>query len=349
MNFNDSKIADILVKKIRSLAAGMDEVRLMELCGTHTMTIARHGLRHLLPENIKLLSGPGCPVCVTTQKEIDEAVALAEKGITVTCFGDMLRVKGSVKSLEDAKTCGCDVKVVYSISDARRLAEDNPGREVSHMAIGFETTTPPTAIEVQNAPDNFSVLSCHKLFPPAMKALLDSEVKIDGFINPGHVSSIIGLAPYEEFKVPQVVAGFEALDVLAAIEMLLQMIKDGKTGVVNEYSRVVKPVGNLKAQRVMHDVFDVVDVSWRGFPVIPKSGLVFKKGYSRYDARKKYNLKIKEKPESNRGCRCGEVLRGIIPPRECPLFAKACNPEKPCGPCMVSIEGACHNTFKYER
>ncbi|MCX6695386.1 MAG: hydrogenase formation protein HypD [Candidatus Altiarchaeota archaeon] len=353
MNFNDGKIAKAIVKKIKAESQGLGRVRFMELCGTHTMTVARNGIRAMLPENVELLSGPGCPVCVTTQREIDEAVELAKKDCVVCCFGDILRVRGSVKSLEEVKTSGADVRVVYSVSDSRRIAEQNPQKGVVHMAIGFETTAPSTACELSGAPENFSVLCCHRLFPPAMRLLLESGVKIDGFINPGHVSAVIGLREYEkmaiEYKIPQVVAGFESLDVLAAVEMLVGMVREGDAEVRNEYSRVVRPEGNMRAQEMIKESFDVFDVKWRGFPVIKNSGLELKRRYDGFNARRKFSLNVREKPDETRGCRCGEVMRGLINPKDCPLFNVKCNPETPAGACMVSIEGACQNAYRYER
>jgi len=351
--FRDKETAKKVCRKIKEVADTLNQVKLMHVCGTHEDTITRYGIRSLLPGNVEVISGPGCPVCVTTTREIDEALALAEKDLIVTTFGDMLKVPGSKGSLEYAKADGADVRVVYSISDSTRIAVDNPDRKVVHIAIGFETTAPSTAAELKTAPENFSILCCHRTIPQAMELLLSSgDVKVNGFIDPGHVSTIIGLNPYrpltEKFKVPQVIAGFEPLDVLFAILMLVEMIKNGKAEVRNEYSRVVRDEGNPKALRVMNDVFKPCDVEWRGFPTIPGSGLELRQGFNQYDARKKFNIKIKPVKEPA-GCRCGDILKGLIYPDECPLFAKVCNPKKPVGPCMVSGEGACAIVYKYGR
>lgn len=350
LNFRDKNLALKLSEKIKK-EAPCKEIKIMEVCGTHTQVIEQFGIRQLIPENIELLSGPGCPVCVTSTREIDEAIELAKKDITITTFGDMLRVRGSRKSLNDMKTEGRDVRIVYSISDSVKIAREHPEKEVVHIAIGFETTAPSTACELLLAPENFSVLSCHRLIPPAMEFLLSSEkVQIDGFICPGHVSTIIGVTPYqrmsEKFSVPQVIAGFEPIDVLIAIEMLLEMLNRGEVEVKNEYTRIVRPEGNLKAKEVMNKVFHLSNVDWRGFPEIKKSGLKLRKKFSRYDARKKFKIKVK-KPKEPKGCICGKVLKGISSPRECKLFGKVCNPENPVGPCMVSSEGSCGIVYRY--
>jgi len=319
----------------------------MHVCGTHEFAIVHHGLRDLLPDNIELIAGPGCPVCVTAAREIDEAVELAKREKLVTTFGDMFRVPGSSASLADAKTDGADVRIVYGIADAVKTARKNPTREVIHVAIGFETTAPTTAAEIlREPPENFSLLTCHRLIPPAMEFLLNSgESKIDGFICPGHVSTIIGSKPYDpiskRFKVPQVVAGFEPIDVLLGVLMLLRQIRDGRAEVENQYTRAVRPEGNEVAQRKMREVFEVVGKPWRGFPVIPQSALKLREEFERCDARKRFDIEVGEAPEFAAGCRCGEVLRGLIKPPECPLFLGACTPDSPHGPCMVSFEGTC--------
>lgn len=354
-DYRNKDIAAGLVEKIKGVASKLGNVTLMELCGTHTQVVGQYGIKSLLPDSVRLLSGPGCPVCVTTNREIDEAIALTEKQDTIVCsFGDLMRVRGSNdRSLSDARSSELDARVVYSISDAKKIAVENPGREVVHVAIGFETTAPSTACEIlDGVPDNFSVLSCHRLFPPAMEALLqDKDARVNGFINPGHVSTIIGLKDYErlgeEYMVPQVVAGFEPLDVMAAILMLLEMTKNGDHSVKNEYTRVVKTDGNLKALKAMDKIFDTVDLRWRGFPVIKNSGLVLKKKYGQYDARQKFDLHVEDTVDDLGGCRCGDVLKGKIGPQECPLFRKQCNPNNPMGPCMVSTEGTCGITYKY--
>jgi len=337
--------------RIKGVAKNLDHAKIMHVCGTHEDTITRYGIRSLLPENVEVISGPGCPVCVTTGREIDEAIALADKGLTVTTFGDMLKVPGSEDSLEGVKAKGGNVRVVYSITDSASIAAENPDKEVVHIAIGFETTAPSTAAELKTAPENFSVLCCHRTIPNAMELLLSSgDVKVNGFIDPGHVSAIIGLGPYrpltEKFNVPQVIAGFEPLDVLFGILLILEMMEKGKAEVRNEYSRVVKDEGNPKALGIMDEVFQPCDVRWRGFPVIPGSGLELKEEFSQYDARKKFDIKVKDSGEPA-GCRCGDILRGLIRPEGCPLFGKGCAPDKPVGPCMVSNEGACAIAYKF--
>ncbi|HEX54742.1 MAG TPA: hydrogenase formation protein HypD [Candidatus Altiarchaeales archaeon] len=350
--FRDKSIAKRLSGRIRKISKGMGHIKIMHVCGTHEYTITRFGIRSLLPENIEVISGPGCPVCVTTTREIDEAILLSKnEDVIVTTFGDMLRVPGSESSLVDAKSRGCDVRVVYSISDAVEIARENSRREVIHVAIGFETTSPSTAVEIKNAPENFSILNCHRLIPPAMEFLMErGNVKINGFINPGHVSTIIGLRPYykisEKYNVPQVIAGFEPNDVLFAILILLDMIKNGEFEVRNEYSRVVREEGNLRAIKAINEVFKPSDVKWRGFPEIPGSGLKLRNRFLKYDAREKFDINLRNSKEP-KGCRCGDILKGTIHPRECPLFSKICIPENPIGPCMVSMEGACAIAYRY--
>jgi hydrogenase expression/formation protein HypD len=349
-DFRDRELALKASREINNISNALGKVKIMHVCGTHEDTITRFGIRSLLPENVEVISGPGCPVCVTTIREVDEVIYLARQGITITTFGDMFRVPGSYGSLADAKADGNDIRVVYSITDAGKIARENSKDEIVHMAIGFETTAPSTAVEIRNSPENFSILSCHRLIPPAMEFLLkEGDVKVDGFINPGHVSTIIGLEPYrpiaKRYKIPQVVAGFEPLDMLFAILMLLRMIRDGSSDVKNEYTRIVREKGNVNATEVMNSIFEKCDVEWRGFPVIEKSGLKLRGRFSEHDARKRFEIKVKPSRDPD-GCRCGDVLKGLIYPGECPLFGKACNPKKPIGPCMVSSEGACSIAYK---
>jgi hydrogenase expression/formation protein HypD len=349
----DRETAKRISKKIAEISKNMGSVKLMHVCGTHEDTVTRFGIRSLLPENIEIISGPGCPVCVTTAREIDEAIYLARMGATVTTFGDMLKVPANTSSLSDTKAEGSDVRVVYSVTDSVKIARKNPKKEVVHIAVGFETTAPSTAIALENAPENFYVLCCHRLIPPAMEFLLSSgDVRLDGFIDPGHVSTIIGLNPYrpvsDRFKIPQVIAGFEPLDVLFSVLMLLRMIRNKEYEVRNEYSRIVKNEGNPRAINAMSRVFEHCDIKWRGFPEIPDSGIALRDGFSEYDVRKKFEIKVKESKEP-KGCRCGDVLKGVIYPGECPLFGKKCSPENPVGPCMVSGEGACMIAYKYGR
>jgi hydrogenase expression/formation protein HypD len=349
--FRDRRIAEKITAKIRALSEGNDPVRLMHVCGTHEDAITKAGIRSLLPKNVEIISGPGCPVCVTTAREIDEAIALAKAGATITSFGDMMKVPGSASSLADAKGEGSDVRIVYSITDAVKIAKEKPGKEVVHIGIGFETTAPSSAVELLDAPKNFYVLSCHRTIPPAMDYLLsEGDTKIDGFIDPGHVSAIIGMMPYralsEKYEIPQVVAGFEPVDVLYGVLLLLEMIKEKDCGVRNEYSRVVKEEGNKKALEVLEKVFAPCDVKWRGFPEIPGSGLAIREEYMEHDARVKFQIDVKDSPEP-RGCICGKILKGISYPAQCPLFGKRCTPDSPVGPCMVSGEGSCHIAYRY--
>ncbi len=271
----EEEVAREVADKIKKISAGMGKVKLMHVCGTHEDTITRYGIRGLLPDNLEVISGPGCPVCVTTQREIDEAIKLSQiDEAIITTFGDMIRVPGSEKTLDDAKADGADVRIVYSPMDSTKIARENPGREVIHIAIGFETTAPTTAVELKNAPENFSVLCCHRTIPEPMDLLLSTgDVKVQGFIDPGHVSTIIGVNAYkplsEKYRIPQVIAGFEPLDVLFSIYIILSMIRKKDYGVRNEYTRVVTDEGNIKAQEAMKEVYKKIDVEWRGFPTIP--------------------------------------------------------------------------------
>jgi hydrogenase expression/formation protein HypD len=351
-----------IIKLIKETAHKIGRnVNLMEVCGTHTQAVARHGIRQLMPKNIKLISGPGCPVCVTAQEDIDAIVSLALAGVPVATYGDMLRVPGHFGSLDQAREKGAKVFSVYSTEDALELQKEYP--DLVFFGLGFETTAPMTAYAVKKG---LAVYSTHKLFLPAMKALLEiGELKIDGYICPGHVSTIIGVEPYKEMKVPQVITGFEADDILVAIFMLLKQIKEGRAEVENEYLRSVRSSGNPKAYKAIFDVFEVKGGNWRGFGVIPNSGLEIKKKYKAQDAKIKYKNIIKKStignpPASSRkasragrqstignACRCGEIIRGLKKPKDCPLFKKACIPEKPFGPCMVSVEGACNVEYRY--
>ncbi|MDI6884018.1 MAG: hydrogenase formation protein HypD [Hadesarchaea archaeon] len=350
--FRDRDLAARILHEIREFAPER-RVKFMHVCGSHEVTITRFGLRSLLPEWLEVMSGPGCPVCVTHTAEIDESIELATQGYLVTTFGDMFWVPGTQSSLARAKTDGADVRIVYSVEDAIEVARRNPSREVVHVAIGFETTAPTTASELlRKPPKNFSLLVCHRLIPPAMQFLLESgEVALDGFICPGHVSTIIGSKPYEplseRYKVPQVIAGFEPIDVLLGIWMLLKQLREGRREVEIEYTRSVRPRGNEIAQEKMREVFEVVDKRWRGLPVIPKSAFELKREFVDYDARKKFGVLVKESVDFAKGCRCGEVLRGVIHPSECPLFGKACTQEHPMGPCAVTSEGACNVAMKF--
>ncbi|MBU7018107.1 MAG: hydrogenase formation protein HypD [Theionarchaea archaeon] len=343
-----------IVAAIKDLAQKLPHMKFMHVCGTHEQSIVQYGLRYVIPEHVEVIAGPGCPVCITPKYDIDTAVFLAKKGLTLTTFGDMYRVP-STESLSDAKSKGLDIRIVYSISNALEMAHKNPEKEVVHFGIGFETTAPTTALAVQDAPENFSVLCCHRLIPPALLFLLGlGEIDIQGFIDPGHVSTIIGVKPYEiiseQYKVPQVVAGFEAADLLMGILLLLKQVKEGRNEVENEYTRVVKEEGNILAQKVMDDVFEVVDADWRALPRIPMSGYEISKKYEESNARKKFEDILGEftfDAREPKGCRCGEVLRGLVYPAECPLFRNVCTPVNPVGPCMVSREGSCNIQYRY--
>ncbi|HID20226.1 MAG TPA: hydrogenase formation protein HypD [Methanophagales archaeon] len=351
--YRNEALAKQIQEKLKDLNLNL---RLMHVCGTHQDTLVRFGLNSMLKEvGVEVRPGPGCPVCVTTAKEIEEAILLAKSGKVVATFGDMFRVPGESQSLGDVKAEGFDVRIVYSITDCISIAEKT-NKDVVFFSIGFETTTSATASAVlNNPPANFSILSAHRLIPPAMEALINmGELKIDGFINPGHVSTIIGEKAYEfiskRYKVPQVIAGFEPLDVLIGVYMLAMQIIRGEAKVENEYTRVVKPEGNEKAQHVMDEVFEPFDISWRGFPVIPNTGLKLRGEFEDYDARRRYEDELSELREDYKepaGCRCGEILRGLVYPDECPLFGKVCTPQHPVGPCMVSREGSCNIMLRY--
>jgi hydrogenase expression/formation protein HypD len=333
-------------------------VRLMEVCGTHTVAVFRNGIRSLLPENISLLSGPGCPVCVTSTRDMDIAIEISRQpGLTMTTFGDMIRVPGSETSLGGAKAEGADVRVVYSPLDALGIAMEEKGRKVVFFATGFETTSPLVAATVMNAVkdgvDNFFIHSVHKLVPPALAALMDSgEANVDGLMLPGHVSAIIGSRPYEyvseKYRVPSVITGFGPLDILEGILMLLAQIHSGRPSVQIQYGSAVKEDGNPRAVAIMNEVFRVTEVNWRGIGSLPESGLALRDKYTSSDITGAFEIPfdIPERPEP-KGCSCGEVLRGIKTPTECPLFARSCTPENPVGACMVSSEGSCAAYYRY--
>ncbi|MEM2943656.1 MAG: hydrogenase formation protein HypD [Methanomassiliicoccales archaeon] len=351
--YRDRELAKQIIRKIADLKV---EAMFMHVCGTHQDTLVRYGLQSLLEEvGIEIRQGPGCPVCVTTAREIEEAMTIAKAGITLAVFGDILAVPTPNGSLADLRAEGCDIRVVYSIDEAVKIA--TTGKEVVFMAIGFETTAPTTASTIFSQPPlNFSILSSHRLIPPALRTILDmGEIRVSGLIQPGHVSAIIGLKQYEDiarlYKIPQVVAGFEPLDLLVGIYMLAKQVKEGTSAVENEYSRVVRPQGNQKALSLISEVFKTVDREWRGFPIISESALELKDKYDDYNARKKYEniLANVSTEEFILGCRCGEVLRGLMKSKECPLFGKQCTPKNPLGPCMVSREGSCNITYRYSQ
>jgi len=345
---------DKLLDKIKEIAFLIKkDINIMEVCGTHTQAVARYGIKQLVPKNIRLTTGPGCPVCVTAQDDIDAIVNLALNGIPVAAYGDMMRVPGFFGSLDEARSKGAKVFDVYSTEDALTLRKRYP--DLVFFGLGFETTTPMTAYAIKHG---LIVYSTHKLFLPAMRALLrEQELKIDGFLNPGHVSAIIGVGPYQDMDIPQVIAGFEAEDILVAVYMLLRQITEGRREVENEYLRSVTTQGNTAAKGIIFDVFDIGEGNWRGFGAIPKSGLEIKKKYQKYDAKVKYkniifkNLKIKrlKNLKIQNACKCGEIIRGLKNPQDCPMFKASCRPERPFGPCMVSSEGACNVEYMYEQ
>lgn len=332
-------------------------VRLMEVCGTHTVAFLRAGLGSLVPEGLSLISGPGCPVCVTSAQDIAAACLLAEQpGVVVTTFGDMVRVPAGGHSLEATRAEGAEVRVVTSALESLEMARQRPQAKVVFLGIGFETTAPSVAATIKAAAregvDNYFVFVAHKLIPPAMEALLSAgEVALDGYICPGHVSAIIGAQAYERlaerFRVPCVIAGFEPADLMSAMCAAAEMVARSEWGVRNEYRRVVRWEGNGKARAVMEEVFQVGQVVWRGLGVIPDSGLQLREQYARFDARRAFDLSVAERGGDAPGCRCGEVLRGLIRPRECPLFGAACTPATPQGACMVSSEGTCCAHYRY--
>ncbi|MFH1046210.1 MAG: hydrogenase formation protein HypD [Candidatus Omnitrophota bacterium] len=332
------------------------KIKLMEVCGTHTMAIAKAGIKKLLPENIELISGPGCPVCVTAQEDIDRAIAIArQKDVIMTTFGDMLRVPGSQGSLEAAKRAGADVRVLYSCLDALEIARQNPAKQVVFLGVGFETTAPTVALTILQAKkeglSNFSVLSYFKVIFPALSALAQSKkVRVNGFICPGHVSVITGSAPYESiarrYKIPCVITGFDEGDLLKGIKRLIDNIKRRSFKVDIEYSRAVTKKGNAKARRIIDAVFTINDARWRGLGIIRKSGLRMKKDLEQFNAEKKFPVQV-TRVKDPQGCVCAEVLQGIKSPNACRLFAKKCTPQTPIGPCMVSSEGSCAAFYKY--
>jgi hydrogenase expression/formation protein HypD len=346
-----------VIEAIANIFGKIDRpLNFMEVCGTHTVAIFRHGIRGLLPRGLRLLSGPGCPVCVTSIRDIDTAIAMAKReDVIFTTFGDMLRVPGSCQSLLDARAGGADIRIVYSPLDCLTIALDNNDKKVVFFAAGFETTAPLTAVTVSEADrlgiSNFFMYSVHKVVPPAIDALLASgDVRIDGFILPGHVSAIIGAKPYrfigDKYSIPSVITGFEAKDILGGIALLLRQVFDCKTDVEIEYKSVVREEGNPKAMRRINEIFEPADSYWRGIGVIPGSGLALRSALKQRDAALLFGMEMSDTAEPA-GCMCGQVLRGIIMPDECPLFAKICTPENPVGACMVSSEGSCSAYFRY--
>lgn len=364
--FRDKRVASALAAALASEADPAREYSLMEFCGGHTHAIFRYGVQDLLPPNVNLVHGPGCPVCVLPISRLDMALELAEIPNVILCsYGDMLRVPGSRKrSLLKSRAQGKDVRMVYSCAEAIRIAQDNPEREVVFFAIGFETTTPPTAVAIQQAEKlglkNFTVFCNHVLTPSAIQSILDSPdvrklgtVRVDGFIGPSHVSTIIGSRPYDffsrEYQRPVVIAGFEPLDVLQAVRMLVRQLNEGRAEVENQFTRGVTHQGNLKAQGMVAEVFELRRTfEWRGLGIVPYSGLRIKKKYAEFDAEVRFPLTQKAVNE-NKACECGAILRGVKKPTDCKIFGTVCTPQSPIGSCMVSSEGACAAYYKYRR
>jgi hydrogenase expression/formation protein HypD len=361
--FKDPALAAQLLDVINQLAQDLQQqtlgrqIRLMEVCGTHTMAIARAGLRQILPTNIKLISGPGCPVCVTANVDIDRVIALSRlPDVTITSFGDMMRVPGSSSSLQARRAEGAKIEVVYSPLDAITLAQDNPNQHYSFVGVGFETTTPLVAATIERAAalglDNFSVLAAFKAVPPALEALAnDHHVSLDALILPGHVSTILGIEPYEflaeKYGIGGVITGFEPVDILQGVTELLHQLQADEPKIQFAYSRAVMPEGNPAARSAIERVFEPCDAQWRGLGLIAGSGYRIRQKFADYDASRRFEL-VSETTVEPKGCLCGDVLRGYIEPSDCPLFAKACTPANPVGPCMVSSEGSCAAYYKYQ-
>lgn len=364
--FRDGELARKIAARIAAEVLPGRRYSFMEFCGGHTHAISRYGVAELLPPNVRMIHGPGCPVCVLPIGRIDLALQLAlERNVIICTYGDTMRVPASGgMSLIKAKARGGDIRMVYSAADALRIAQDNPQREVVFFAIGFETTTPPTALAIREAAaralDNFSVLCCHVLTPSAITHILESPevrqygtVPIDGFIGPAHVSIVIGSDPYvqfaEQYRKPVVIAGFEPLDVMQAILMLVRQVNEGRTEVENEFTRAVSAHGNLTAQALMDQIFELREsFEWRGLGEVPLSALKIREGYARFDAERRYSLAYQTVPD-NKACDCGAILRGVKTPSDCKIFGTVCTPENPMGSCMVSSEGACAAHYSYGR
>lgn len=352
--FRDPELARGLMHSIEKWAP--EQATLMEVCGTHTVAIARNGLRTMMPEGIRLASGPGCPVCVTSNKDIDTVIALSRvPGVTIATFGDMTRVPGSTSSLLKEQAQGRSINIVYSPLDALTLAKENPDEQIVFVGVGFETTTPLVAMAIKRAKamglKNFSVFVAHKNMPGALETIVaDPALKIDALILPGHVSTIIGVKPYEflaqKYGIPGVITGFEPVDVLQGIAMIMRQLHEGRAEIEIAYSRGVMKEGNPVALAAIEEVFETVDATWRGLGVIPGSGYAIRDEYKEFDAFARFSPEV-EPTQEPKGCRCGDVLRGIMAPNECPLFRKICTPENPIGPCMVSSEGSCAAYFRY--
>ena len=360
---NSSKptVPELEKKLLERIRGSKKPLRIMHVCGTHERTIAKYGLRSVLPNNIEVISGPGCPVCVTPEDDINVAIALAKSGATIVTFGDMMRVPGSAESLLDAKSDGADVRMVYSIDDSIALAEKKPELEIVFFGIGFETTVPANAAALlRKTPENFSLLVSQKRTPPAIE-LLARDTNVDAFIAPGHVATIIGTNPFEPLAkrgFPVVVSGFEARDILLGISLLQAQVDEGSSRVDNGYPRAVRPEGNQIALKLMDEVFETSDSEWRGIGRIENSGLVLRKEFEEKDAAKKHEdlyasaleeVRKKVGRKDKKRCICAAILTGKAKPSQCPNFGKDCTPKSPAGPCMVSQEGMCYNWFRYSR
>ena len=356
--FRDQALVKDLARRLASL--GGAPATIMEVCGTHTMAAARFGLKSLLPPGVALISGPGCPVCVTAQGDLYAYLALGdEPHVVLASFGDMLRVPGTRTSLEGLRAQGAEVRVVYSPMDAVELARQTPDKHLVFLGVGFETTMPVTALAIKMAAGyqlpNFSVWCVHKTMPAALAALLASgELRVSGLLCPGHVTTIIGAAAYNfipaQFQLPCAVTGFEPVDMLLGIEAILRQLRAGKAVVDNVYTRAVQVPANPRARELLDEVFAPDDAQWRGLGTIPGSGARIRAAFANFDARSRFpHVWERLTPPPPSPCRCGEVLRGVLPPLQCPLFARTCTPAQPLGPCMVSTEGACAAAYKYER
>jgi hydrogenase expression/formation protein HypD len=357
--FREAELGRTLAREILAAVEPGRHYKLMEVCGGHTHSIYKYGIDDLLPENVELVHGPGCPVCVIPMGRVDDAIAIAhEDGVVFTCFGDMMRVPGSNGTLQEAKAAGADVRMVYSPLDALRIAKQHPEREVVFFAIGFETTAPSTALTLRRARaegvENFSVFCNHVNIVPPLRALMDSpDLRLDGFLGPGHVSTVVGARPLEfipaQYGKPVVVSGFEPVDILQSVLMLLRQLGEGRCEVENQYTRVVPYEGNLRALEVMAEVFELRPYfEWRGLGFISHSGLKLSAAYAEHDAELRHRVPGVRVADP-KACQCGEVLKGVIKPYECKVFGSACTPERPIGTCMVSSEGACAAYYNYGR
>jgi len=353
--YRDKDLALKIADEIRKTSS--KPVSLMEVCGGHTMSVQRFGIPSLLPKTIRLLSGPGCPVCVSSRKYLDQAIAYCRlPDVIIATYGDLIRVPGSTSTLDREKALGADIRIVYSVMDSLEIARKNPDKKVVFLGIGFETTAPASATAILGAYrqniSNFCLFSSHKIMPPAMAALIDEGVKIDGYIAPGHVSTITGVSIYndiaEKYHLGCVIAGFEPIDLLEAILMLVRQIENSDQKVEIQYRRAVRPEGNPQALEILDEVFELRDDWWRGLGVLPASGYGVRDKFSHFDAEKMLAVEV-EPTREDKGCICGEILKGLKTPRECKLFATGCTPQNPAGPCMVSNEGACHAFYRYNR